>query len=435
MHNFLDNYFHVSERGSTISREIISGIICFVSMCYIIFVNTSILSTTGMSANALMVTTCLASALGTFLTAFMAGLPLAQAPGLGLNSMMAFTLCAQMGYTWQQALGLVFISGLIFTAIAVSPLRDKFLNAIPKQLKLAISAGIGMFITYIGLINAGIVTANNNLPALSELTGAPFITLIGLAITMILMVYKVNGAILFGILAATVIGIPFGITNTAINFNLQDLSIAPIAFKLSFTGLAAGGIIPLLSVLFTLVLSDFMDTAGTLIGTLTGTNMINEDGSFSDPKASRAILADSIATSAGALLGTSNVTTYIESLSAVENGARTGLSACITGLLFIAAIVLTPLATIVPSCASAVALITVGILLMRNVKDIEWDNLEIAFPAFMTIVLMCLSYSITTGIAFGVISYVIIKLARGKVTEVNPLMYVLALLFLFMFII
>ena len=260
MINFLDNYFHISERKSTISREIIGGFVTFLSMCYIIFVNPSILGVTGMDQTALMLATCISAAIGTLLTAFMANVPFAQAPGLGLNALFSYTLCLKLGYTWQQCLGMTFISGVIFLIITLSPLRNKIIEAIPAQLKRAISAGIGMFIALIGFINAGIITANDNLLDLGRITtGAPLLALIGLFITAIFLVFKVRGAILYAIILTTIIGIPMGITNTTITFNFANLSLAPTFFKLSFSGLMALGLFPLLTSILTLCMCDCFD--------------------------------------------------------------------------------------------------------------------------------------------------------------------------------
>jgi AGZA family xanthine/uracil permease-like MFS transporter len=340
----------------------------------------------------------------------------------------------KMGYTWQQCLGMTFISGLIFLIITLSPLRNKIIEAIPAQLKRAISVGIGMFIALIGLINAGIVTANNNLLDLGTITsGTALLAIIGLIITSILLVFKVRGAILYSIIATTLIGIPLGVTNTAVTFNFENLSLAPTFFQLSFTGLTALGIFPLITSILTLCMCDCFDTVGTLTGCAAGCDMLDEDGNMKSKDMSRALTADAIATVSGSLLGTSTVTTFVESSTGVAAGARTGLASVVTGLLFALACLLAPIAGIIPSAATAPALIIVGIFMMKNVKYIDWSDMEIAIPAFLTIAMMPFGYSISDGIGFGIISYVLIKMCRGKFKEINPLMYVLAGLFILMY--
>lgn len=436
MLQYLENRFHITERGSTISREIIGGLVTFMSMAYIIFVNPSILGATGMNHTALTLATCISAAIGTLLTAFMANVPFAQAPGLGINALFTYTLCMKLGYTWQQCLGMTFISGLIFLFITLSPLRDKIIEAIPAQLKRAISVGIGMFIALIGLINAGIVTANDNLLDLGNIiTGAPLLALIGLIITAILLIYNVRGAILYGILAATIIGIPMGVTNTSISFNFSNLTLAPTFFKLSFSGLMALGIFPLITSILTLSMCDCFDTVGTLTGCAAGCDMLDENGEMTNKDMTKALTADAIATCTGALLGTSTVTTFVESSTGVAAGARTGLASVVTGFLFLLACLLAPIAGIIPSAATAPALIIVGIFMMKNVIYINWMDMEIAIPAFLTIAMMPFAYSISDGIGFGLISYTLLKIARGKYKEVPILMYILSALFVIMYIV
>lgn len=436
MTDFLEKRFHITERGSTIGREIIGGLVTFMAMAYIIFVNPSILGATGMDYTALTLATCISAAIGTLLTAFMANVPFAQAPGLGINALFTYTLCMKLGYTWQQCLGMTFISGLIFLFITLSPLRNKIIEAIPAQLKRAISVGIGMFIALIGLINAGIVTANDNLLDLGNITaGAPLLALIGLIITAILLAYNVRGAILYGILASTIIGIPMGVTNIAISFNFSNLTLAPTFFKLSFSGLMALGIFPLITSILTLSMCDCFDTVGTLTGCAAGCDMLDENGNMKSKDMSKALTADAIATCTGALLGTSTVTTFVESSTGVAAGARTGLASVVTGFLFLLACLLAPIAGIIPSAATAPALIIVGIFMMKNVIYINWTDMEIAIPAFLTIAMMPFAYSISDGIGFGLISYTLLKVARGKYKEVPILMYILSALFIIMYIV
>lgn len=434
MVNFLEKTFHIKERGSTVGRELLGGLVTFLAMAYIIFVNPGMLSLTGMDYTAVMLATCVSAATGTFLTAFMANVPFAQAPGMGLNAFFTYTICLGMGYTWQQGLAMVFISGVIFLLITLSPLRDKIISIIPPMLKRAISVGIGLFIALIGLLNAGIVTANNNLLDLGTITsGAPLLAIIGLLITAILIVFKVKGAILYSIIATTLIGIPMGVTNTNISFDFANLSLSPTFFQLSFEGLLTAGIVPFVVATLTFCMCDIFDTCGTLIGCAAGCNMLDENGNMENESANRALTADAIATVTGSLFGTSTTTTFVESSTGVAAGARTGLASVITGLLFLLACFLAPIAGIVPSAATAPALIIVGVYMIGNVKYIDWSDMEIAIPAFLTIAMMPFGYSISDGIGFGIISYVIIKMCKGKFKEINPLMYVLAVLFILMY--
>lgn len=434
MVNFLERTFHIKERGSTVGRELLGGLVTFLAMAYIIFVNPGMLSLTGMDYTAVMLATCISAAIGTFLTAFMANVPFAQAPGMGLNAFFTYTICLGMGYTWQQGLAMVFISGVIFLLITLSPLRDKIISIIPPMLKRAISVGIGLFIALIGLLNAGIVTANNNLLDLGAITsGAPLLAIIGLLITAILIVFKVKGAILYSIIATTLIGIPMGVTNTNVSFDFSSLSLSPTFFQLSFEGLLTAGIVPFIVATLTFCMCDIFDTCGTLIGCAAGCDMLDENGNMENKSANKALTADAIATVTGSLLGTSTTTTFVESSTGVAAGARTGLASVITGLLFLLACFLAPIAGIVPSAATAPALIIVGVYMIGNVKHIDWSDMEIAIPAFLTIAMMPFGYSISDGIGFGIISYVIIKMCKGKFKEINPLMYVLAVLFILMY--
>lgn len=382
----------------------------------------------------LIIVTALAAAIGTFLTAFMANTCIAQAPGLGLNATFVFSICMQQGYTWQQALALTLVSGVIFLIVAISPLRDKIINAIPAQLKRAISVGLGLFICLVGLINSGIITANNNLLSLGELSGPALVAIIGLVFTIILTILKVKGAIFLSIVIGTLIGIPLGVTNTNISFTLDNYSIEPIFMKLSFSGLLAVGIVPFITNVISLAMCDMFDTVSTLIGCATGADMINDDGTMKDKTMSRAITADAIATCAGACLGTSTTTSYIESVTAFAIGGRTGFASIITGALFLLSCIFAPVFGIIPSAATAPALIIVGVFMMKNVLKIDFNDLEVAIPCFLTMAMIPFSYSLSTGLGFGFISWVLIKLLRGKIKEIHPLMYVLSVLFILMFV-
>ncbi len=430
----MEKFFKLKEHNTTVKTEIVGGLTTFFAMAYIIFVNPSFLSNAGMDYTAVMLATCVSAAIGTFLTAFLANVPFAQAPGMGLNAFFTYTICLGMGYTWQQGLAIVFISGLIFLAVAVSPLRSKIIASIPAPLKAAISAGIGLFICLIGLLNAVIVTAGNNLLDMGSITsGSALLALIGLLVTGILMAWKVKGALFIGILISTVIGIPMGVTNVSnISLSFSGISMAPTFLKLDFGGLFSMGVLPLLTSVVTFAICDCFDTVGTLIGTAGGAGMLDQDGNL--PGGDKALVADAIATCTGALLGTSTVTTFVESSTGVSEGARTGLSSVVVGVLFLLSCVLAPIAGIIPSAATAPALIIVGMFMIGNVSKVDWSDPEVALPAFLTIAIMPFAYSISDGIGFGFISYTLIKLARGKAKEVPVLLYILSALFVVMYI-
>ncbi len=429
----MEKLFGLKAHNTTLATEIRGGVITFFAMAYIIFVNPMYLSQTGMDYAAVTVATCVSAAIGSFLTAFIANVPFAQAPGMGLNTYFTYTICLGMGYTWQQGLAIVFISGLVFLAVTISPLRDQIIGSIPAFLKSAISAGIGLFITMIGMFNAKLIVGYETYTDLGAITSGPaLLCIIGLLITGVLLAYKVKGAIIIGIVASTIIGIPMGVTVIPESFAISQVTLAPTFFKLSFGGLASHGILPLVTAIVTFAMVDCFDTVGTLIGTATNAGMVDEKGNM--PEGTRALIADAIATCCGALMGTSTVTTFVESSTGIEDGARTGLSSVVVGILFLVACFLAPVASIVPSAATAPALIIVGVFMIKGVLNIEWNNMEQAIPAFLTLAVMPFGYSIADGIAFGLISFTVIKLARGKAKEVPALVYVLSLLFILAFV-
>ena len=439
----MDKFFKISERGSSVRAEIVGGVTTFFAMAYIIFVNPGLLSQTGMNSNGVMLATCISAAIGCLLTALLANAPFAQAPGMGLNAFFTFTVCFNMGYTWQEALAIVLLSGILFLIIAVSPLRGKIISSIPAFLKSAISAGIGLFIAFIGLLNVKLVGFGAGVPALQFLvddgTGnmvantAGILTIIGLLITAILMAYKVKGSIVIGIIITTIIGFPMGETHlpSAITMSVfKDLG--EVAFKLDIPGVMAKGILPLVTAVISFALVDCFDTVGTLIGTAKNAGMTDKNGNL--PGGDRALIADAIATCCGACLGTSTVTTFVESSTGISEGARTGLSSIVVGVLFLLACLLAPVAGIIPSAATAPALIIVGVLMIKGATDVNWGDFEEACPAFLTIAMMPFAYSISDGIGFGFISYSIIKLARGKAKEVPVLVYIIAALFVLKYV-
>ena len=439
----MDKFFKISERGSSVRAEIVGGVTTFFAMAYIIFVNPSLLSQTGMNSNGVMLATCISAAIGCLLTALLANAPFAQAPGMGLNAFFTFTVCFNMGYTWQEALAIVLLSGILFLVVSVSPLRSKIISSIPGFLKSAISAGIGLFIAFIGLLNVKLVGFGAGVPALQFLvddgTGnmvantAGILTIIGLLITAILMAYKVKGAIVIGIIITTIIGFPMGETHLPDAITMSVFKeLGEVAFKLDIPGVMAKGILPLVTAVISFALVDCFDTVGTLIGTAKNAGMTDKNGNL--PGGDRALIADAIATCCGACLGTSTVTTFVESSTGISEGARTGLSSIVVGVLFILAILLAPIAGIIPSAATAPALIIVGVLMIKGATDVNWGDFEEACPAFLTIAMMPFAYSISDGIGFGFISYSIIKLARGKAKEVPVLVYIISVLFILKYI-
>ncbi len=441
----MDKFFHIKERNSTVRAEIVGGIVTFFAMAYIIFVNPSYLSQTGMNYHAVLLATCISSAIGCFLTAFLANVPFAQAPGMGLNAFFTYTICFGMGYTWQQGLAIVFISGVLFLILTLSPLRSKLIASVPAFLKNAISAGIGLFIAFIGLLNAdivklfgdtvveGVVVATDYSDMGNILSGTPLLALIGLIITALLLVWKVKGAIFIGIVVTTVIGIPMGLTTFAWESNSFS-ALGETFFKFDFTGLTAvdGGIMALITAVVSFFVVDCFDTAGTLIGTASNAGMLNEKGEL--PGGDRAMIADAIATCTGAAIGTSTVTTYVESSTGIAEGARTGLHSVVVGLLFLLACFVAPIAGIIPTAATAPALIIVGVYMLAGAAKVNWSDMEEAIPAFLTIAMMPFAYSISDGIGLGFITYSILKICRGKAKEVPILVYVISVVFVVMYL-
>ena len=435
----LQTMFKLKENNTNVRTEVIAGITTFFAMAYIIFVNPSYLSQTGMDFTAVMVATCVSAAIGCFLTGFMANVPFAQAPGMGLNAYFTYTICFSMGYTWQQGLAIVFMSGILFLIITISPIRGIVIDSIPAPLKKAISAGIGLFICFIGLLNAGIVVAfgpeGGCYTDLGNITqGAPLLALIGLLITGILIAYKVKGGMFLGIIITALIGIPMGVTTLPESAaNTGILNISQTMFHLDIPGAFSMGIFPLLTSVIGFFVVDMFDTVGTLIGTAGNAGMLDEHGNL--PGGDKALVADAIGTICGALLGTSTVTTFVESSTGIQEGGRTGLTAVVTGILFLISVFLAPIAGIIPSAATAPALIIVGVYMLQNAANIQWSDWEQALPCFLTIAIMPFGYSISDGIGFGFISYTVIKVARGKFKEVPPMIYLLSAIFVIMYIV
>lgn len=460
----MEKLFKLKENGTNVKTEILGGTTTFLTMAYIIFVNPQILGLTGMNPGAVFTATILAAAIGTFIMAFVANVPFAVAPGMGLNAFFTFTVVFTLGYSWQQALGLVFICGLINIFITVTKIRKMIVKAIPESLQYAISGGIGMFIAYIGIKQAGFLqftaegpsrlvdTGNGGglykdiIPGISTFTDpVAQVALIGLILTIVLLLMKVQSAILIGIVGTTLIGILFGVTIvpkfTADMFRIP--SLAPTFFKLDFNGLfSSDKLLITLTTIFAFSLTDTFDTIGTFLGAGRKSGIFTEEDAASvensskglKTKMEKALFADATATSIGALLGTSNTTTYVESAAGISQGAKTGLASLTTGVLFLISLFLAPIALMVPAAATAPALIVVGIFMAEGLKNIAWDDLSIAVPCFMVIAMMGFSYSITNGIAFGFLFYSISMIINKKSKEVHPILYVITVLFILSFV-
>ncbi|HQE21340.1 MAG TPA: NCS2 family permease [Thermosynergistes sp.] len=427
MGEWLDRRFGISERKSSVRTEVIAGITTFMTMAYIIFVNPAILSETGMDFGAIMTATCLASAIGTLIMGLYANYPFALAPGMGLNAFFAFTVVIGMKVSWQTALAAVLLDGILFILLTASRVREAIINAVPYNLKLAVSAGIGLFIALIGLVGAGIVVDNPaTLVSLGDLTKpAPILSLCGLLLMAVLHAYKVKGALLWGILAVTLAAIPLGVASPPQGIVSTPPSLSPILFKFDLKGLMN---MAMVGVVITFLFVDLFDTLGTLIGVSARAGFLDEKGNL--PRANKALMADAVATAVGACLGTSTVTTYVESASGVEEGGRTGLVSCVVAVLFLGALFFSPIARIVPAAATSPALIMVGVFMMQALKGLNFDDITEMVPAAIAIFTMPFTYSIAEGIAWGIISYTLIKLLTGRGRQVSLTMSILTALFL-----
>ena len=422
----------LKKAGTDLKTEIMAGITTFLAMAYILAVNPGILSASGMDAGSVFTATALSSAIATLVMGLVANLPFALAPGMGLNAFLAYTVCLTMGYSWQFALTAIFCEGIIFLILTAFNVREAIVNSIPASLKKAIGVGIGLFIAFIGLQNAGIIVDNGaTLVGLNITSNTAIVAFIGLVVTAILTAYNVKGGILIGILVTTIIGIPFGVTQFS-GFASMPPSIAPTFLKFNFSEVFAH-FPDFIIVMFTFLFVDMFDTVGTLIGCAGKADMINADGSI--PNCKEALFADAIGTTVGAMLGTSTVTTFVESSTGVVEGGRTGVTAIVTAGLFLLSLFLSPLFLSIPSAATAPALILVGFFMMSPVKDIDFSDPTEGIPAFLCILMMVCAYSISDGIMFGILSYVIIKACSGKAKHITVPTYIVALLFVIKIII
>ncbi len=426
----LEKLFGFDPSKHSVRTEILAGLTTFLTMAYILAVNPNILSAAGMDKGALFTTTVIASGLTTLLMAIYAKLPFALAPGMGLNAFFAFSVCLTLGYHWQMALTAVLIEGILFILLTISNLREKIVDALPMTLKYAISAGIGLFIAFIGLQNAGIVVNNDaTLIGLGSIThGTGLLGVIGVVITSVLLVLKVRGSLLFGILATTIIGIPMGITHFDGIVGMPP-SIEPIFFKFEWDKIFTKDMVV---IVFTFLFVDMFDTIGTLVGVSTKAGMVDENGRI--PHLKKAFMVDAVGTTAGAMLGTSTITTFVESASGVGEGGRTGLTSFTTGICFLVALFLAPFFLSVPGAATAPVLILVGLMMMSQVTKINFSDYSEAIPAFICIVMMPMAYSISEGIVLGLLSYVLINLLTGKLKKITVSMIILAVIFCFKYV-
>lgn len=431
MQTFLENWFQLKKNGTNVKTELIAGLTTFMTMAYILIVNPSMLSECGMDKPSVFTATVVSSIIATLLMALVARLPFALAPGMGLNAFFAYTVVLSMGYSWEMALTAVFIEGIIFMILSLFNVREAIVNAIPMNLKRAVSVGIGLFIAFIGLCNAGIVKQGTGIPVtLGDVTaGSSIVALVGILIMGVLLIKRVKGALLIGILVATIIGIPLGVTHIPESFNLFSLppSMAPTFGKLSLNFETIFSL-DMVLIVFTFMFVDLFDTVGTLVGVASKSGMMDEQGNI--PRVKSALMADAVGTTVGAICGTSTVTTYVESASGVAEGGRTGLTALTVAGLFLIALFMAPLFAIIPAAATASALVMVGLFMMSSVVDVDFNDMSESIPAFFTIIMMPMAYSIAEGITFGMLSFVFIKIFTGKPKEVTITMYLIAIFLL-----
>ena len=427
----LTKLFGFDPKKTTIRTEILAGITTFLTMSYILAVNPAMFSELpGMPAGSVFTSTALAAIVGCFVMAIWGKLPFGLAPGMGLNAFFVYTVCMGMGYSWQFALTAVFIEGIIFIIMTATNIREAIANAIPLNLRYAIGCGIGLFIAFIGLKNGQVIVDNpSTLVALGDVTsGSALLTIIGILITGLLYAKKVPGAMLLGILLTTFIGIPFGITKLSGVVSLPD-SIAPIFMQFEWHNVLS---LDMLAIVFTFLFIDLFDTLGTLIGVSTRANMVDSQGRI--PRLKQAFMADAIATTAGAMLGTSTTTTYVESAAGVSQGGRSGLTAFVVGCCFVITLLFSPLFLAIPGEATAPVLFLVGLLMIEPIRNIDFSDYTESIPAFICMITMPLAYSISDGILLGMISYVVLNAVSGKFKKITPTMYILALLFVLKYI-
>lgn len=428
----MDKFFKLRENKTTVRTEILAGLTTFLSMAYVLFVNPSMLATTGMELKAVFVATILASVVGSLAMGLIANYPIGLAPGMGLNAFFAYTVCAQWGIPWQTALAGVLVSGLVFICLTLSGIREKIVNAIPSELKFAVGAGIGFFIAFLGLKNAGIIVPNDStIVALGDLHSGPvLLAVFGIIITICYMTLGWKGAIFFGMATTAIAGMIFGLIDVPTHVVSSVPSIAP-TFGQAVIHLPDIFTPQMLIVILTFFFIDFFDTAGTLVAVATQAGFVKDN---KIPRAGRSLFSDSIATVFGAIFGTSTTTSYVESTAGVAVGGRTGLTAVVIAICFSLSLFFSPLLGVITSAVTTPALVIVGILMIGNVAHIDWTKFEVAVPAFFVVLMMVLTFSIATGIAIGFIFYPITMALKGRYKEVHPIMYVMMVLFILYFI-
>ena len=430
----LDNFFEISKNNTSVRTEMVAGITTFMTMAYILIVNPSILSAAGMDQGAVFTATALSALVATLIMGLYAKLPFAQAPGMGLNAFFAFTVVLGMGYSYQFALTAVFLEGIIFILLTLFNVREAIVDSIPSNIKKAISVGIGLFIALIGLEGAGIIVHpqdGGTIVALGDITsGTALLAIIGILITGILLVRKVKGALFIGMLITAVVGIPMGVTPVPTTIVSAPQSISSVFLQFEFSNIFS---IDMLIVLFTLLFMDMFDTIGTLVGVATKAKMLDENGKV--PNIKKALFADAVGTTFGACVGTSTVSTFVESASGVAEGGRTGLTAVSTGIMFALALFFSPVFASITSAVTCSALVLVGLFMIEPIKEIELNEYTEAIPAFLTIIMMPLSYSISDGIVFGVVSYIVLKIFAGKAKDISFTTIIVGAIFLLKFLI
>ncbi|MDR1353487.1 MAG: NCS2 family permease [Treponema sp.] len=427
----MEKLFKLRAHGVTVRGEIVAGVTTFLTMAYILAVNPGMLgSIEGMEAGAVFTATAISSAIATIMMALYANLPIALAPGMGLNAFFTYTVVFGMGYPWQTALTAVFLEGILFIILSLVNVRELIIKAIPNNLKKAVAVGIGLFIALIGFDNSGVIVGDaGTLVGLGDITaGAPLVALLGLIIITVLYALKVPGSILIGIILTTILGIPFGVTNVPEGWTPFSLPAAPLLFKFEFSQVLT---FKFFTVFFTFLFVDIFDTIGTLVGVTTQAGLIKKNNEI--PNVKQALLSDAVGTVAGAALGTSTVTSYVESTAGVAVGGRTGLTALITGILFLAALFLSPLFLLIPSAATAPALVIVGFFMIRTVTDINFTDPTEGIPAFFTILMMPLAFSVAEGIVYGILAYVLLKTVSGKLRDISAVTWVLFVIFVLRF--
>ena len=428
---FLEKALGFDPKTMRLKTEVIAGATTFLTMSYILAVNPAVLSSTGMDKGALFTATAIAAAIATLLLAFMAKLPFAQAPSMGLNAFFAYTMCQAMGYSWEQSLAIMLVEGVVFIVITFFNIREMILESIPETLRYAISAGIGMFIAFIGLKNAGIIVAKEGtFVGLGAFTPPCMLGIFAILLSGILMARNVKGSLFWSIIITTIVGIPFGVTNVPDNWFPVSIpqDISPIFCKFDFAGLMN---LKTLLVVFSLLIVNIFDTIGTLMGLAEKTGIVQPDGSI--PHVKEAMMSDAIGTTCGAFLGSSTLTTYVESASGIAEGGKSGMTAFTVGVLFVISLFLSPIFLLIPSAATSGALVMVGVLMLDSIKEINLKDLSDSFPAFITMITMVLTYSIADGICLGILSYVVIKIFTGNYKQLNATLCILSVLFILNF--